>query len=305
MPLNFQRHLRRLRLDGDFWTLAKDWGVRRVPFFLEPIFLFTYTLAFFLVCAPPRRAVMANLAVIIPGSEPWANFFRAFRVFWNFSWSMVDTTRAQAEPDAIDWEIVGLENFQKIANGDGGAVILTAHMGSYDLAAPVFAGKFKRKMNAVRAPERQESLQDYAAGVREANESDAFSIKYNRPGNMLGIELAKALAAGEVVAIQGDRIMFDVAPVTTVWNGRTFQMPKGPFALAAASKCPLYPIFIVRTGWRSYRILVGGAMDAGRHADDTQRNQGLNRAVDDWRKALEGTVREYWHNWFVFEEVFQ
>jgi len=281
-----------------------NWGVRHCPFFLEPIFLFTNTLAFFLICAPPRRAVMDNLAVILPGSSRWANFFRAFRVFWNFSWSMVDTKRAQQDKDAIDWEICGLSNFREISDGKGGAVILTAHMGNYDLAAPVFAGKFRRKLNAVRAPEADDSLQDYSETERSKLESDEFSIRYNRPGNMLGIELAKALAAGEIVAIQGDRILFDVAPVTTDWNGHDFQMPKGPFALAAASKCPIYPIFIVRSGWRSYRIIVGSAIDAKRRPDDTKRNLGINRAVESWRNTLKQTVQENWHNWFLFEPVF-
>lgn len=247
---------------------------------------------------------MANLSVILPNSAPWANFFRAFRVFWNFSWSIVDTTRAQQDRDSIDWEIQGLANFGKIAEGKNGAVILTAHMGSYDLAAPVFAGKFRRKLNAVRAPERDDSLQMYAESERAANESDAFSIRYNRPGNMLGIELTKALASGEIVAIQADRILYDVVPVETEWNGHRFQLPKGPFALAAAAQCPLYPIFIIRNGWRSYRILVGEAIDANRRADDTARNQGLERAVETWRKVLTGVVRENWHNWFIFEPAF-
>jgi predicted LPLAT superfamily acyltransferase len=300
----FSRQFRRFRLGGDMLSRMQDWGVRHCPFYLEYILVFFYTTLFFLLAPPPRRAVMANLTVLVPGSSRSANFLRTFRVFWNFAWSMVDSARARLDPDAIDWDIEGLRHFAEINALQTGAIIITAHMGSYDLAAPVFARRFPRKLNAVRAPEREEKLQDYVDARRHEQESDAFTIRYNRPGNMLGIELAQTLAAGEIVAIQGDRVLFGVAPVDSSLNGHRFPVPKGPFALAAATNSPLYPIFVLRAGWRHYRIIVGQRIDSRRRPSDPTRDAGLRRAVEGWTSALHGILREHWGQWFVFESAF-
>jgi predicted LPLAT superfamily acyltransferase len=298
------RQFRRFRLGGDMLARMQDWGVRHCPFYLEYVLVFFYTTFFFLISLSPRRSVMANLAVLVPGSSRAANFLRAFRVYINFAWSMIDTARARLDPDAIDWDIAGLENFAEIGSLASGAIVITAHMGSYDLAAPVFARRFPRKLNAVRAPEREVRLQDYVEGQRRALESDAFSIRYNRPGNMLGIELAQALAAGEIVAIQGDRLLSGVAALDARLNGYRYPVPKGPFALAAATGCPLYPVFVLRVGWRHYRIMVGKRIDAGRRPRDTARDAGVHRAVNAWTNALHGVLREHWSQWFVFESAF-
>ena len=45
---------------------------------------------FFLLWGPGRRGVMRNLSAIMPGSSAIANFFRTYRVFWNYAWTITD-----------------------------------------------------------------------------------------------------------------------------------------------------------------------------------------------------------------------
>ena len=161
--------------------------------------MFGYVTLLFVLFRRGRQGVQRNLAIIIPGSSPAANLFRAWRVFWNFAWVMTDAARVRAGVRGLSWQIDGLENFRQLAEMDGGAILLTAHMGNYDIAGPAFAEKFNRKLNAVRAPERDAVLQGYFEQSAERQESEAFAIRYNTPGQMLGVDLARMLARGEVV----------------------------------------------------------------------------------------------------------
>ena len=74
---------------------------------------------------------------------------------------------------------------------------------------------------------------------------------------MLGVELARLLGEGNIVAVQGDRVMFDVSPMDVeVEPGLHMRLPKGPLFLARATRAPCYPLFITRDGWRRYRVTV-------------------------------------------------
>jgi lauroyl/myristoyl acyltransferase len=293
---------RRFSVYGDFWTRLMEWAVRHCPSWLEPLLLGCWALLFFTVCGSQRRAVVGNLRAMFPNWSFWRAQAGALRVVWNFSWSLTDAIRASGGQDVIDWEIDGLESFRKLAASEGGAIVLTAHMGNYDLAAPVFAGRFGRRLNAVRAPEREVELQEHYQRRREGQESDAFAVRYNADGGMLGIELASLLGAGELVALQGDRVLFEVSPAVGELFGREVKLPKGPYALALAGKAPVWPLFIIRDGWRRYRIRVSEPFVLV--APRAERERVMREGIASWCGELEAVLRESWYQWFVFEPAF-
>jgi len=294
--------LERFGAHGDLSTRFMNWGVKYCPPYLEPLFIFGYTAIFFLLCAPPRRAVTDNLCIILPDSWKLTNIFRAFRVFWNFAWTCADGARAQAEGDCFDWEIVGLDHFDSLVEHDGGAILMTAHMGSYDVAAPVFARKFKRKIHAVRAPERNATLQAHREQELQKTESDALAVRYNTGENLLAVDLVNALSRHEIVAIQGDRVIYGVTPLEAEMFGHQTWFPKGPFTLAMAGKAPIYPIFIIRLGRLRYQVRVEHPIECRREGRDA--STGLAKAAGDWSGILGTLLQRQWHQWFVFEHAF-
>ena len=61
--------LRRFAVRGVFWRHYLDWAIVNLPFYFYPVPLTFFTLFFFFFAAPARRAIVANLAVILPGSS--------------------------------------------------------------------------------------------------------------------------------------------------------------------------------------------------------------------------------------------
>lgn len=300
--MSFRSRFRRFSVYGDYLTRLVEWCARFTPSWLEPLFVGIWSVILVLVLPSFRRAVAGNLRGIFPEWSWPQVYFGVLRVFWNFSWTMVEALREGRGHDIIDWEIDGLENFRELAAVEGGVMVLTAHMGNYDLAAPVFAERFGRRVNAVRAPERERALQEYYEKKLTESESEAFAVRYNREGDMLGVELASLLAKGETVALQGDRVLFEVSPIEVPMFDRRVIVPKGPFTLAMVSRAPVWPLFIIRDGWRSYRIRVGQCFQIA--APRAEREQAMQAAVTTWCKELEQTARESWHQWFVYEPIF-
>jgi len=290
---------------SDFWARIQDAGVRQCPFFIEPILVAIYTVFFFILCPGARYPVIRNMAVLFPDSSRIANTLRAFRVFWSFANSITDAARCREDENIIDWEIEGDEYFQSFTTDQGGAIVITAHMGNYDVAAPMFAGKFGKKLNAVRAPERDPARQEYMREKFLAEATDDYEVRYNSDDKLLGIDLARALLRGEYVAVQGDRVLFDVSPLKVPvvdLPGFHMNIPKGPFVLALTSKATMLPLFAVRLRRRRYRIIVLPSFQCERKSRD--HNQAIEEAASQWVEILLPVVRQYWFQWFVFEPAF-
>lgn len=295
--------LRRFSIYGDFWLRYLHWGARHNPWFLEPMFIFAFTVMFWFVLGKARRSVARNLGVLIPGSSPWMNQIRVLRVFWNFAWTLADVAHVRHGRDCIRWEVCGSEHLDELEQGTAGAILLTAHMGNYDVAAPLFAQKIHRPIHLVRTPERERQSQEFEKDQRDQMVSGNFVIHYNEPGNMLGVTLARALGDGGIVAIQGDRILFDVSPMPVPFKeGVDWNLPRGPFLLSLVARAAIHPVFIIRMGWRRYRVQAEPVIETPAPSRDRERLQ--QEAAQKWSAVLRRVVEQHWRQWFVFEEVF-
>jgi predicted LPLAT superfamily acyltransferase len=294
--------LDRIGIYGDVPTRLMEWGIRTCPLYLEPLFILGYSLLCFVLCRGARRAVCANLAVIFPGASRIRTSARAFRVFWNFAWSCADAARVRIEGDVLDWDIVGIAQVDELADLDGGAIVLTAHMGNYDVAAPVFARRFKKKFHAVRAPERVAAMQEMMEEQHSRTASSDYEVRYNTGDNFLAVDLMNALSANEIVALQGDRLIPGLTPLPNDLFGAVTQFPKGPFSLAAATGVPIYPIFVIRTGRRRYQVRVDNAFYCQRNRK--AQDHALQSAAATWAEVLATVVRKHWYQWYVFEPAF-
>ncbi|HEV8435517.1 MAG TPA: lysophospholipid acyltransferase family protein [Thermoanaerobaculia bacterium] len=292
------RFLRRFLVRGVFWRQFLHWAVLNIPFWMEPMVMCWWSM-FFLFWGPGRRGVMRNLTAIFPGSTAPANFFRTYRVFWNYAWTITDNARFRLLRTIPRWDFEHRENFEALQSHSGGAILLTAHMGSYDLGAALFAELTTRRIVMVRAPELDPETREYEERVHEEKGANGLRVGFNTTATDLAFDLLAAVQSGEIVAIQGDRVTPGVASVETTLFGKRTNVPAGPFALAMASRAPIFPLFVMRRGRRHYCLLTCEPIMVTRTSRD--RDHDIRRGVDEWVRALESAIRNGWQQWFAFE----
>jgi len=292
--------LGRFAVKGVFWRKYLDWAVVNLPFFFYPFPLTFFTFFFFFFAAPARRAIVANLAVVLPGSSRAMNYLRAFRTLYNFAWTISEAAIHRILHEEFSYDIVGAEWLEELGAAPG-AIVLTAHMGSYDLGAALFAEKFHREIRIVRAPEpHPETAEHLNTSLERAGES-RVKVDYNTAGALLSFDLLKALRDGEIVSIQGDRVEGDVAQVATRLFGAETKMPTGPFVLSLVAQAPIYPLFITRTGCRRYKIIVRRPI---RIQSTGNREADIGKGVTEWCGILEEVIAGHWDQWFAFAPIF-
>lgn len=299
-PPNLQVPPRRnTGLHGAFLTRCLLSVMRFTPQWLalvavRPIALLVYALA-----SPQRQAVQANIAGLCPEYGPVERWWAGYQVFLEFALTYLDRLWHMHFHQHVAWDVPHKERFDAMRSLPTGVLIFTIHSGNYDIGAGLFAQKFGRTLHTVRAPEQTPELQ--ALREAELRETEAqnplLRVHYNHGDNHLGLELCRILHTGEAVAVQGDRVLTGVSPVTMQDEGRCFQIPRGPLVLAEIARVPCYPIFLERLSCMHYRIHVGECFYDGR---TKKRADDLGKA---WLSIMHQHLQQHWQQWFVFEPM--
>ena len=284
-------------VESVLWRRVIDWSVAHIPAVFHRPLIWIAAVLFFFVAIPARNALLRNLRVAIPGSWRIVNYFRVVRVFANFGWSLTDAATYRILRPRFRYELEGGRFLEKLSEAKS-AIVLTAHMGNYDLGAALFAERFHRTIKMVRAPEPDALAAQHVDLALQQSSAGAVKVGYSSDGTSLAFDLLADLRNGEIIAIQGDRVVGEVSREPVNLAGREVLLPIGPFVLSLVSETPIYPLFVVRTGYRKYKII--GRKPIACLRGGGAREEIIAAAMRDWAQVLEEIVREYWPQWFAF-----
>jgi lauroyl/myristoyl acyltransferase len=297
MQRDFANERGKFAVESVFWRRVIDWSVRCLPAIFHRPLIWTAAFLFFFVAAPARRTLLRNLELIRPDWQRIANYLRVVHIFANFGWSLTDAAAYRILKPRFRYELEGARFLEHLATGKGG-IVLTAHMGNYDLGAALFAERFHRGIKMVRAPEPDALAAQHIDLALQQSSGGAVQIGYSSEGTLLVFDLLHDLRNGEIISIQGDRVIGEIGRAPANFCGNRILLPNGPFALAFASETPIYPLFVVRTGYRKYRLIAGEPIVC--HRGDRSREEIMTQAMEKWTRILEKILRSYWSQWFAF-----
>jgi lauroyl/myristoyl acyltransferase len=298
---NLANWTRRFAVRGVFWRQYLDWALFNVPFYFLPLLIWFWTTFFFFFAAPARRAVLSNLEVILPGSNRLINYLRAWRTIYNFAWTIAEGSHYKLNKSHFVYEIEGADALERLAAAKS-AIVLTAHMGNYDLGAALFAEKFQREIRMVRAPEPDRQTARHLDEALEKTGAGAVRVDYTTNTASLSFDLLHALRQNEIVSIQGDRAVGDAARARAKLFGREADLPTGPFILSQIAEAPIFPLFIVRVGYRHYKIIVREPIVCERSG--ATRDENVSAVLQQWSATLQDVITRHWDQWYAFVPTF-
>lgn len=243
---------------------------------------------------PDERAVVrATLARIVDGARPIELDALAAEVFENFAVCFTDliTSNRAERTDALLAGTEGVEHLAEAERLGRGLVVVTAHLGNWELGGRLLAATVARPTHVVVAPEQDPGVERFLRG-------DGGPVRFlTRTAPLDVLPLVGALRRNEVVALQGDRALGGRGDRRQTFFGVPAPFPLGPFVLARAARAPVLPAFCLLRPDRRYTIVIGKPwmVDAG----------GEPEALARWVCVLEAMVRRHPTQWFNFYDVWR
>jgi phosphatidylinositol dimannoside acyltransferase len=187
--------------------------------------------------------------------------------------------------------VEGRERYLAMRQAGRGAIIVTAHMGSFEVGVAALLELEKRihvvfKRDTGRFERIRQGLRQ-RLGVVEQAVDEGWGVWVN---------LRDALKANEVVAIQGDRVMPGQKGSRVPFLGGHVLLPTGPVKLAIASGAPIVPVFSLRTAEGKIKLFVEEPIEVGHDVDE---------AMATLAAVIGRYVAKYPEQWLVLHPAFE
>jgi lauroyl/myristoyl acyltransferase len=218
---------------------------------------------------------------------------RVFGVFKLQATNVIEMFASLAWDDdtIVGWcDLEGREALDRALAGGKGAVVVSAHTGSWELGARCLQALGYR-LHVVAGVQMNRFL---TGAVKEAKEKRGIEVigpdkSYRR--------LLKALAANGVVILLVDGNVY-TGGIDLPFFGRIARLPDGPARLSRASGAPVLGGYCRRMGTRAHRLHVEHIMDAREIEADAER-EALTRIYG----AVERFIEPNADQWCMFRRI--
>jgi predicted LPLAT superfamily acyltransferase len=273
-----------------FITLTRAFGRTLAYWVIYPVTLY------FLITAPAARAASREFLRRAVGPTDWPrSMIRSYRHLLAFARTMVDRALFRTRgKSAFRYTEEGIHRIQEAAAAGKGAVLLTAHVGNWELAGGLLPGAAAEKLAVVAYEGERERI----AQFMKRSGGPQFRIIDVGRDFLASLEMIRALRGGALLAMHGDRPIGGQV-ISVPFLGREARFPVGPFLLAAVSGAPLIATFSLQVGPADYRFFANEpqrlSFTAGQSRDDQ-----LRVWVEQYVGVLESLARQYPYQWFNF-----
>jgi predicted LPLAT superfamily acyltransferase len=284
----------------DVAEVGSVWGIRFVVglcmvFGRRLARAFLRVLVFYYVClhVTARRASRDYLQRI---GQP-ASFGAVYRHFVTFADVALDRLLfAAGKVSLFEVTTNGHEHLERLARDKRGALLLGAHLGSFE---------------AMRAGATSESLPiNMVVNFKNAQRIQAVIEQLDPHANLrlisvdessmdFVLRIRECIERGEMVAILADRVGPGSRATEAQFLGDSAQFAAGPFILASVLRCPVYLTFGLYRGGQRYELYCEPFADQIELPRKT-RDQALRGVAQQFAARLEHYARMAPDNWFNF-----
>lgn len=251
----------------------------------------------YLLLPGARKAVKGNLSRVYDDRKKINRTAR--RIFFNYGSYVADWAKLNhTETSNLDsWfsEIKGREVIEKgLAKGKG-ILLLTAHLGNWELGS-LFFSHADIPINVITA-------QDDIAGV--GNVREASRALHNvktitmREDNFFFIDIVNSLRSNEIVAMLLDRYKGSSGVEVDFFGEKTL-FPTGPVQLARSTGAAVMPAFMVYDDKGKY-LAVADSIVEMEFTDNTEQDIRVN--TQKIVRVLENYIRNFSDQWYNFSAL--
>jgi KDO2-lipid IV(A) lauroyltransferase len=182
-----------------------------------------------------------------------------------------------------------LERLRGLVQEAGGAVLVTGHVGNWELLASSYA-RMGGEIGVIGRRMHQEGFDSFLGAIRSGS---GFKVFYSdsSPREILG-----ALRGGLSIGILPDQDVTGIDGIFVDFLGRQAYTPTAPAKMAMTAGRPIYVVALVREGTR-FRVVLKGPIDTHSERGREAREASVRRITKAWSQRLGEVICEYPDQW--------
>jgi len=227
------------------------------------------------------------------GYGRFSSIIKVYKNYFLLGQSIIDKVVVMSGiQNKFSFEFDGEENLRKIAALEKGGILLSAHIGNWDVAGHLFR-RLETNINIVLYDGEHEQIKTYLESVTGKRNVNIIVIK-NDLSHIYAI--SEALSKKELVCMHADRFLQGNKTLTADFLGTPAKFPMGPFLLANTFKVPVSFVFAVKESNLHYHFFASEIKDYSVF----DRKDILQKMLNDYAVEMEKKVKQYPEQWFNY-----
>ncbi len=262
---------------------------------------FSYALAVFLsdcqylLSKSDREAVRKNLKIILKvdqvPSDRVRDVFRYFGKYLVDFFTLTQRVNKKFVKDAV--EISGIEHLNDVLNKNKGGIIISAHLGNWEMAAAVL-GLLEYPVSMIALAHKDERVNAFFNQQREFFGSAVIQT------NVAVRRCFEHLKNNRLVALLVDRD-FGYHGLKMNFLGRKSNIPKGAALFALKTRAPLIPVFFFRTADDKFRFIISKPIYPPLIEAESINDQAVESFVKQYLPLIEEQICKNPCQWLMFQ----
>jgi predicted LPLAT superfamily acyltransferase len=215
-----------------------------------------------------------------------------FKSYYTFGQTIIDKIAISAGlRNQFSYEFDGIEILRNLLAEKKGGVLISAHMGNFEIAEHFFAEiDLDLEINLVTIDQEHSAIKEYLESIKKPSVK-LILIKEDMSHIF---EINEALSKNELVCFTGDRYVPGTKHLTASLLGEEAEFPAGPFMIASRLGVPVVYVYVMKEPQLHYHLYARKASVKHRDAQALLQNYTEN---------LEAMISKYplqWFNYFDF-----
>ena len=226
------------------------------------------------------------------------SLFKLYRNYYLLGQSIIDkVVILSGIPNKFTFNFDGEDNLRQMAGLQKGGLLLSAHLGNWEIAGHMLQ-RLDTRINVVMFDGERRQIKEYITSVTGKRAVNVILIKDDL-SHIYAI--SEAFRNNELVCIHADRFMEGNKTLTSEFLGAKARFPMGPFVLAAKFRVPVSFVFAIKETSRHYHLFASEIKDYSHLRKDALMQEILDNFVDE----LENKVKKYPEQWFNYYNFWQ
>lgn len=234
----------------------------------------------------------------ILGFSVFKSIISLYKTYYVFGQTLLDKVALHSGVKTkFTIEHEGRSNLKEIiANGKGG-ILLSAHVGNWEIAGQLLNG-LNTKFNVLVFENEKEKIKSFLDSVQIKRTLNFIVIQPEGMGHV--IELNNAFKNNELVVMHGDRFVGNAPTITSTFMGKEAKFPQGPFLMAAKFGVPISYVYSLKETNKHYHFYSSPFHQVERSRGEVKSDKNSKVLLESYIQETEKIVNKYPCQWFNF-----
>jgi predicted LPLAT superfamily acyltransferase len=273
-----------------FIFILKYFGIKVSYFFLR------FVIVYFVVFSPKATKSIFHYFRDINKFSFGKSIYKLFQNYYIFGQVLIDKMAILGGFEKkFTFSYDNYDELLKILDANTGCLLISAHIGSWEVAGQFF-GDYGDRLNIFMLEAEHERIKNLVEGIVGNKNYKIIGLREDLSHIFM---INNALSNKEYICFQGDRYVNINHTMKTMFMGKEALFPDGPFQIAAKYEVPVVFFFAMKDSPSNYRFYFYPAKSIGSNVPLKKQEKAAN-LLNEYIVVLEDMLNKYPEQWFNY-----